>query len=240
MTFCNYWWPSLNIDDFCINIDDFCVNIDDLFVNIDDFCVKIFDFCINIDYFCVSIDDLFVNIDNFCVKLFEFCKYWCFSVNIDDFLWLQKIFAFHDVVSVPRKSFKFFLPRSWLVKIRHTDIPRKTLIRHYFSRSARRLYFHFIYLFSFLFAGLSVKISTVITGRWRRWPQDFTVLYHCCYFSPHSISKPQLDPYGSETLLAWRTFINRNSILWTRTKYFSSFISFSCFSLSLALLFGLV
>jgi len=89
-----------------------------------------------------------------------------------------------------------------LAKIRHTDIPKKNLIRCYFSRRARRLYFHFISLFSFLFAGLSVKISTVITGRWRRWPQDFTVLYHCCYFSLHSISEPQLDHYGSETLLA--------------------------------------
>jgi hypothetical protein len=94
---------------------------------------------------------------------------------------------------VPRKSFKLFLLLSSLAKIRHTDIPRKNLIRCYFSRSERRLYFHFISLFSFLFTGLSVKISTVITVRWRRWPQDFRVLYHCCYFSPH-ISKPQLDP----------------------------------------------
>jgi len=39
-----------------------------------------------------------------------------------------KIFAFHNVVIVPRKSFKFLLPHSWLAKIRHTDIPRKNLI----------------------------------------------------------------------------------------------------------------
>ena len=164
--------------------------------------------------------------------------------DFGDFWWLFfvliKDFVFHNVVSLPRESFEFILPRSCLAKIRHTDIPRKPLILGYFSRSARRLYFHFISPFSFLFAGLSAKISTVITGRWRVWPQDFRVVYHCSYFSPHSISKPQLDPHGSESLLAWHTLINRNSILRTRTKYFFPLFSFSSFSLSLALLFGLV
>jgi len=73
---------------------------------------------------------IFVNIDDFCV-------------NIYDVLYLFKIFAFQNVVSVPRKSFKFFLPRSWLAKIRHTDISRKTLIHCCFFPQCEMALFSF-------------------------------------------------------------------------------------------------